>query len=678
MTKHRTSSCRRATWVAACAALACARSAMAGDSADLVLLHARIYTADAQRHMAGALAVRDGRFVYVGEEAGARDWIGRGTLVRDAHGRLVLPGLIDSHIHPASIVAWDNCDADNRPMTLAQISAFVRSCVRRYHTPPGQWVTLRQWNYGNGNQPSARFPTMRAALDAATLRHPVHLLGSDGHHGAFNSVALAGARNREGRVVGLSRATLAADFAAERARVGVDPAGEPDGMVNETLQLALDGPDDYAGDREDFANLLRHPERMTQRLNSAGITAMLDAAMPQSQLPVYESLLAAGQLTVRTGIAQYFDPDAFRRADGTVDYAPMKAIAVATRDHFAGNPLIRADVVKYFVDGGIDGDPKAVPPTLPNGAVLRPYLQPLFGHDAAGRPAVTGYVDTDSANCRAVRADPAAFSGDAAQAFVRSHGYLPDQCRVTDGTLYGSREEVLEFVRQFHAAGFALHMHVIGDRAARIAVDAIEASRAVNGIGLDRDGLAHLELAAPEDVARIGQDRLYVAFTYAWSTVNAEYDLTTVPFLDQVHGGGDADLHPADGYYERNAYPVRAVQQAGGRLVGGSDADVETRDPRPLVNIARALTRHLPGKPVLNAAQAIPVRDAIDSYTISGARFLGWGDETGSIERGKSAEFVIVDRDILALADSGQPDLIEKARVLSTWFRGHEVYRATR
>jgi predicted amidohydrolase YtcJ len=618
--------------------------------------------------------VRAGRFVYVGDNAGARALAGTATRLIDAHGRLVLPGLVDSHIHPTTIVAWDNCDADNRPMSLAQLAAFVRGCVRRYHTPPGQWVTVRQWNYANGNQPSARYPTMRAALDAGTRLHPVHAVGSDGHHGGFNSVALALARNRDGQVVGLSRATLQSDFADERERIGIDPHGEPDGMVNETLQLALDGPDDYASDREDAANLMREPQRMTQRLAGAGITAMLDAAMPQSQLPLYEKLLAAGQLTVRTCIAQYLDPDTFRDPSGRVDYARMVGIATATRDHFAGNPLIRADVAKYFVDGGIDGDPKASPPTLPNGAMLRPYLQPIFGHDRTGRLEVTGYVEPDSADCQGVRADPAAYTGEAAATFQRSHGYLPQQCRISDGALYGTREEVLEFVRRFHAAGFAMHMHVIGDRAARVAIDAIEAARADSGPGLDRDGLAHLELAAPEDVARIGRDHLYVAFTYAWSEVDAEYDLSTVPFIDHVLGGTDAALHPADGYFERHVYPVRAVQAAGGRLVGGSDADVETRDPRPFVNIARAVTRRIPGRPALNAAQSIPLRDAIDSYTISGARFLGWGAETGSIEVGKSAEFVIVDRDILALADAGRAEDIEKARVLSTWFRGNEIY----
>jgi predicted amidohydrolase YtcJ len=120
---------------------------------------------------------------------------------------------------------------------------------------------------------------------------------------------------------------------------------------------------------------------------------------------------------------------------------------------------------------------------------------------------------------------------------------------------------------------------------------------------------------------------------------------------------------------------VRSVRDAGGLIVGGSDAAVSTRDPQPFVNIARAVTRRLPGKPALNAAESIPIRDAIDSYTIAGARFLGWEKEMGSLEVGKSADFVIVDRNILELADHGDPESIEKTKVIETYFLGRQVYR---
>src|SRR5207237_5635671 len=127
-------------------------------------------------------------------------------------------------------------------------------------------------------------------------------------------------------------------------------------------------------------------------------------------------------------------------------------------------------------------------------------------------------------------------------------------------------------------------------------------------------------------------------------------------------------------YYEENAYPFRAVQQAGGILVAGSDAPVETRDPRPFVNMARAVTRRYPDRPALNPRQAITIREVLDAYTIGGARFLGREKEIGSLEVGKAADFVVLDRDILKLSDGGEPLKVADAQVLETWFAGNPIY----
>jgi predicted amidohydrolase YtcJ len=133
-------------------------------------------------------------------------------------------------------------------------------------------------------------------------------------------------------------------------------------------------------------------------------------------------------------------------------------------------------------------------------------------------------------------------------------------------------------------------------------------------------------------------------------------------------------LHPADGYYERNGYPVRTLRDAGATLVAGSDAPVVTRDPQPFVNMAMAVTRHLPGRPAFNAGQSVSIRDVLDAYTINGAKYLNRDREAGSLEVGKSADFIVVDRDILALADGGKADEVGATRVLETWFRGQPVY----
>src|SRR5277367_6340568 len=93
--------------------------------ADLVVTHARIYTARADQPQAEALAVRNGKLVYVGSSSGAATLIGPATKVETLHGELVLPGLIDSHIHPSGIVDLDVCDLASKAKSLEQLTAFV-------------------------------------------------------------------------------------------------------------------------------------------------------------------------------------------------------------------------------------------------------------------------------------------------------------------------------------------------------------------------------------------------------------------------------------------------------------------------------------------------------------------------------------------------------------------------
>jgi predicted amidohydrolase YtcJ len=158
--------------------------------------------------------------------------------------------------------------------------------------------------------------------------------------------------------------------------------------------------------------------------------------------------------------------------------------------------------------------------------------------------------------------------------------------------------------------------------------------------------------------------------------VDLDYDMTIIPFLQKVIGNSYESRHVKGSYYENNSYPFRSTKDAGAILVAGSDAPVNTRDPQPFVNMAIAVTRRIPGQPAFNPSEAISIREVLEAYTINGARFLGRDAEIGSLEAGKSADFVILDRDILALADGGHADDIAKTRVLETWFRGRRVYRA--
>src|SRR5579872_1976954 len=643
--------------------------------ADTVLTGAKIYTADAKHSFAQAIAIRDGRIAFVGSSAEARGWVGPKTQVRDLSGQMILPGLFDSHIHPAGIVEIDSCDLNSATKTLRELSAFVRACVEHFKVPAGGWLSVHQWNFSDGNQPDADYPTLVVALDKASDQVAIQLLGNDGHHGAFNHAALAHARNASGQVVGLSKATLAKDFAAYTRTVGVDAEGNPNGGVNEDARGLMAAPDMLMGE---FAQIMKERAQLPQRLNAAGITGIQDALEPPEELPLYDALEKDGLLTVRATLAQFYDPEKIKTPDGKVDYDRMLASAKRIRAKYAADPLIQANVIKLFADGVIEGNPYAVPPTLPNPLSLRPYNQPIFGKDANGHLTVTGYVDTGSAICQQVRSQPGQFSSaDAIRTFQAAHGYHPGQCTISIGQLQHDRAVTLEFVRRFHMAGFTLHIHAIGDGAVRTALDALEAARAADGVSTQHDGLAHVQVATPEDVLRIGRDHLYVAFTYSWAQAEPEYDLTVVPFLDKVIGNSYAALHPARGYYETNAYPVRSVKAAGGTLAAGSDAPVNTRDPQPFVNMAIGVTRRLPGHEPLNASQTVSIQDVLDAYTINGARFLSRDGETGSLEKGKSADFIVVDQDVLRLAADKHADDIAKTQVLETWFKGKKVFTRT-
>lgn len=643
--------------------------------ADVVITDARIYTAGPQRDLAEALAIKDGKFAFVGSRAQIEDWVGPRTRVLHLDGRLVLPGLIDSHIHPLDIVEFDDCDLESKPRaTLSELSSFVHACMLKYKPARGKWLMVYQWNYTAGNAPDEAFRTLRAALDAAAPDNPVELLGNDGHHGGYNSRALSLAKNRAGRQVGLSRVTLAGDFAEYAKLVGVDEQGEPNGSVTEDARYTMETITMHYGHLDE---VLKVPEKITERLNRSGITGMLDAMVAPEGLAVYDKLLARRQLTVRTTLAQFYDPEEFRLEGGGVDYAAMVAKAKAVREKYASNPLVQADTVKLFADGVLEGNPYAVPPTLPESPSLKPFLQPIFGKDAAGRLTVTGYVDTDSAACVEVRANPARFSSpEQVSAFQSTHGYHPGQCSISSGRLEHERSVIMDFVKNFHVAGFNLHIHAIGDAAVRAAVDAIEAARAADGVSTTRDAIAHMQLAAPEDIARAGRDHLYIAYTYAWADVEWDYDMCVIPFIQPVQGNSYEALHPRGSYYESNVYPVRSSKDAGAILVAGSDAPVDTPDPRPFVNMARAVTRAVPGGHALNSAQAIPIRDVVDAYTINGARFLGREMIAGSIEAGKSADFIVVDQDILALGDNGRAEDIRNTNVVETWFMGRRIYPA--
>lgn len=639
--------------------------------ADTVYRNGYIYAVDGAGTVASAVAIDDGAFVYVGDEAGAAAFIGPQTEVIDLGGRMALPGLHDSHIHALYTADLDTCDLNGEAKTLAEMVPILKDCLTRYAIAEGDWLAVDQWNPYGGNQPSADLPTIRAALDAVSTRHPIVLFGADGHHGAYNSAALALAQKADGTAVGLSPATLQSDFADFAATIGVDAAGELTGNVDEGARDLIPSPSMMHPDTEAMKAALPQIPAM---LAADGITSIMDALADDYVISMYEEMAARGLLTFRATLALLKDPGQFTDpATGAFDIPAAVANYTALRDRLKSIPNLKADAVKVFVDGVLEGNIYAEQPILPNAAVLQPYQQPITDLNAeTGDVTIKGYVDPDGDACKAVAADPDGYGVAEAAAFRAEHGFGPAQCAVSTGVLEHTPEFVAEYVTAMDKAGFTVHLHAIGDRAVRTALDAIEAAKVANGDSHLPHSLAHLQLVNPDDQRRFGKLGVPSVFTFAWATTDVGYDLTVSPFIDQV--AGPADLHNPDHYYYQNVYPARSIQSYGGLLVGGSDAPVDVRDPRPFVNIEQAVTRSGDDGEVLNPDQRIDIRTAIAAYTINGARALNQSDLTGSIEVGKRADMIVLDRNLIELAETGRAGEIGDTRVLLTLFDGKPVY----
>ena len=205
--------------------------------------------------------------------------------------------------------------------------------------------------------------------------------------------------------------------------------------------------------------------------------------------------------------------------------------------------------------------------------------------------------------------------------------------------------------------GIQVHVHAIGDAAIRRALNGFEAMRAANGMSDNRHQIVHLQLIHEDDRPRFGELNVGAVFQSLWAYPDPAAMELDVPMLGE----------------ERTwqMYPIRSIQEAGGRIVGGSDYWVT--DINPLLAIETAITRQDPwtneGR-LLNADESVDLATMIDAYTINGAYQMKLNDVQGSIEVGKRADLIVIDRNLFDIPTSE----ISDANVVMTTFNGKTVY----
>lgn len=280
-----------------------------------VLRHARIYTGDLRYPWAQALAIVDGKVAAWDSDALA--WgESVGAVVEDLEGALVLPGLIDAHVH-LMWYALSLKELDLRGLSKEQLLTCLAE--RGAHTPAGSWIRGRGWD--QNLWPDGRFPTA-ADLDSVVSHAPVLLTAKNAHAAVANTLAL--------QLAGIRATTPDPDH----GRLGRSGDGSPDGMLFErAIEMVLS-----AIPEPDPSEVAASLDEVQEHLLAAGLTGIHDVDAGPA-FAAFQKLHQEDRLKVR--VVKYIQSDALEGA-----------LAVGLRSGF-GTEMLRFGGLKLFADGAL-------------------------------------------------------------------------------------------------------------------------------------------------------------------------------------------------------------------------------------------------------------------------------------------------------------------------------------
>jgi predicted amidohydrolase YtcJ len=527
--------------------------------ADLVVRQAIIHTANEHQRIAQAMAIRHGRIIQIGNEPSVEPLIGAGTQVLDLHGLTVLPGLIDSHGHVASLgktlVELDLTGAHSYEAVVDSVKA------RAARLPPRAWVEGRGWD--QNRWPGHVMPT-EGPLSASVSDRPVALWRVDGHTLLVNRFAMDLAR--------ITRATID----PPGGRILRDSTGAPIGVLLDNAATLV----------TDLMPMVRHNQQEDRLLAGLrecaryGLTMVGDAGIDGATWDAYQALQARNALPIRV-YAMATEPSEL--ADSIIAQGRV----------LAGDRLmLRA--LEVIVDGALGS----------RGALL--------SRDYSDQPGWKGIQ------------------------------LVP----------YDSLARVANRAR---SAGLQMRVHCIGDSAAHLTINAFEQAFLWEPYPKLRWAIEQAQVVCPDDVKRMGH-------------------LGIVASIEAAHATSDGP------WVEERLGPERVKWSFAWRtfldwkvpIANGSDFPGES--PNPLLGLYASITRRDPEGRLpaegWRPEQKLTPDEALLSFTLWGARLAFRESDLGSLEIGKQADFVVVDRDVI----DGPADEIPKARVLRTVVAGQTVW----
>ncbi|WP_458371048.1 amidohydrolase [Pseudomonas fluorescens] len=560
-------------------------SVQAMAAADLVLFNGKVFTAEPGQALVQAVAVQDGKILKVGSDAEINALADAKTQRIDLAGKVLMPGMIDTHSHPVS-GAFDSMKANllDEVKPLPELEQWLIEEDKAGRARAGDVISV-------AGVSSAYWEKSRELgkvfNQGRWANQPIVLSGIDGHTGWANNAMLKRLNIDAALVKGLPE--------KERSFVGHEADFTPNGYFAESrwdvVRNGIPAPSPEA--------MLKAAREAVKINNQFGVTAWMDAAANGGSedslfdfhataesvgvLPLYKELAQNGELSAHVAALMVTNPKS-KPADLEVIATVMK--------QFEGVPNLTFPGVKIFVDGILE------------------------------------------------------FPGQTAAVVVPYKNSHKDGQLLTDPAHFG------ELVVAAEKRGWIVHMHAVGDRAVREALNGVAYARKLSPTPVPHS-VAHLQLVNPKEFPRFKELGVIASMQLLWATGESYTVELVKPYISAF----------AYGYQ----YPARSLHNAGATIAGGSDWPVSSANP--FNAIAQASTRKGP-LGVLNAKESIDRQTMFYAYTINAAKTLRLDQQIGSLAPGKQADLIILDRDVFKVSDD---DLFE-TKVLNTFFAGKQVY----
>lgn len=426
---------------------------------DVIYHNGKIYTADKSDQFCEAIAIKQGYIAAVGSSHELLALAGTQTEVIDLEKRVILPGLIDSHMHPF----WGGkqlrgCNLNYAALTVEGTLALIQKHLDEDPLKEeDDWLSVRAW------QRQAMIPAgadmCRKSLDTLNTRRPVVLFSNDCHTLAANSRAL--------EMLGITEETpVPAD-----GKIGRDETDRLNGILEDAPAMrAFDSIP--TGTPEQCVLIARHVQRV---LNQQGVTTVMDTRVYEEQLKAFAVLRDRGELTLRMCGAREITPDSVA---GPQDAARALDELVAFNQRWNDPvwqpaPGFGVSHVKFFVDGVLQ------PPTM-TASLLQPYRKNRGTHAQPDWQPTEDY-----------------------------------------GDLYFTPDVFNALINECGRTGVHPHMHTVAEGAIEMALDALQEMRQTWPQKDVRPGLAHNELAAAHQYARFAELDVTAVLSYQWAGLPA-------------------------------------------------------------------------------------------------------------------------------------------------------------